>query len=466
MADAYKLDSTVWDNRIVGHDMVAAEELLAHPDNFRIHGKLQQDVTAGSLNDLGWVKSVVVNVNTGRIVDGHLRVTLAMRKGEDTQVPVEYVDLSESEEAQALTSLDYIATLAGQDAEKLETLMHEIQTDDSDLQQMFADMASEAGLTFGDGVAELDGAVVENKGSLAEAFLLPPFSIFDTRQGYWQDRKQGWLSLGIKGEVGRSAKAFNTQEWVKKSDISGNSAFLTGVSVFDPVLCEISYSWFSGAGASVLDPFAGGSVRGIVASRLGRRYTGIELRAEQVTANKEQMSIANPALPPEWLCGDSAKMAGVLEEDAMFDLLFSCPPYADLEVYSDDPADISNMSYCDFLPAYRNIIKLSIDRLKDDSFAVFVVGEVRGKGGEYYNFVGDTVKAFVDAGCKYYNEAILINTAGSLPIRVSQQFVPSRKLGKCHQNILVFVKGDPKRATSRCGKVEIADPAEMFGDVE
>jgi hypothetical protein len=45
----------------------------------------------------------------------------------------------------------------------------------------------------------------------------------------------------------------------------------------------------------VLDPFAGGSARGIVASRLGGRYIGIELRAEQVAANVAQLHLAGEA---------------------------------------------------------------------------------------------------------------------------------------------------------------------------
>ena len=78
----------------------------------------------------------------------------------------------------------------------------------------------------------------------------------------------------------------------------------TGTSIFDPVLCEIAYRWFCPPGGTVLDPFAGGSVRGIVASRLGRRYVGIELRAEQVAANIAQLHLAgNP--PPEWRQGDA-----------------------------------------------------------------------------------------------------------------------------------------------------------------
>lgn len=93
--------------------------------------------------------------------------------------------------------------------------------------------------------------------------------------------------------------------------------------------------------------------------------------------------------------------------------------------------------------------------LKKDRFACFVVGEVRDKKGNYYNFVGDTVQAFKEAGVNYYNEAILITAVGSLPIRAGKQFSASRKLGKTHQNVLVFVKGDGKKAAQACGKVQV-----------
>ena len=62
----------------------------------------------------------------------------------------------------------------------------------------------------------------------------------------------------------------------------------TGTSIFDPVLCELAYRWFCPLGGMVADPFAGGSVRGIVAAALGYHYTGFELRGEQVDANAIQ----------------------------------------------------------------------------------------------------------------------------------------------------------------------------------
>jgi hypothetical protein len=105
--------------------------------------------------------------------------------------------------------------------------------------------------------------------------------------------------------------------------------------------------------------------------------------------------------------------------------------------------------------AYFEIIKKACGLLKQDRFACFVVGEVRDKKGNYYNFVGDTIEAFRAAGLAYYNEAILITAVGSLPIRAGKQFSSSRKLGKTHQNVLVFVKGDGKRAAKACGDVQI-----------
>ena len=230
----------------------------------------------------------------------------------------------------------------------------------------------------------------------------------------------------------------------------------SGTSIFDPVLCEIAYRWFSPAGGMILDPFAGGSVRGIVASKLGRQYVGHELRQEQVDANRAQGSelCGDDAHPPAWIAGDSRNIDTTCA-DVDADMVFSCPPYADLEVYSDDPLDLSTMKYADFRTVYFEIIRKACDRLKPDSFACFVVGEVRDKRGHYIDFVGDTVQAFRDAGLHYYNEAILITAVGSLSIRAGKQFSSGRKLGKTHQNILVFVKGDGKRAATRCGAVDV-----------
>jgi len=242
----------------------------------------------------------------------------------------------------------------------------------------------------------------------------------------------------------------------------------TGTSIFDPVLCELAYRWFCPPGGLVLDPFAGGSVRGIVAAKCGRRYIGIDLSERQVAANRAQAEAicAGGEIFPVWHVGDAVDIGKLESETADADFVFSCPPYGDLEVYSDDPADLSTMPHAAFMAAYRKIVAAAIGKLKEDRFACFVVGDYRDKQGFYRNFPGETVEAFAAAGAGLYNEAILVTAAGSLPIRAGKQFSSSRKLGKTHQNVLQFVKGDPTRATEACGPVELDESLfiEEFGE--
>ena len=291
-------------------------------------------------------------------------------------------------------------------------------------------------------------------GPLAERFEMPPLSVFNVRDGAWQERKRAWLSLGIKSEEGRTCAGANS--W---NDLSTNpraaestrkiAAVGDKATIFDPTLCELVYHWFCPRAGQIVDPFAGGSVRGIVAGLLGYRYHGIELRPEQVAANAEQLEQIAHGKPVTWVCGDAAVE---LPNAPRADFVFSCPPYGDLERYSDDPRDLSSMTHAEFLRAYRDIISKAVARLKVDRFACFVVGDYRDKrSGNYRGFVADTVRAFSDAGSELYNDAVLVTAVGSLPLRVGKQFAAGRKLGKTHQNVLLFVKGDGRKAANACG---------------
>lgn len=301
------------------------------------------------------------------------------------------------------------------------------------------------------------------RGKMADTFLVPPFTVLNAREGFWQERKAAWIRKGIKSEVSRF-ETLRISEQARRykggyEADSGNLKDASGTSVFDPVLCELCYRWFCPNGGTILDPFAGGSVRGIVASCLGRKYTGVELRPEQIASNRDQAALICDVGPvPEWIEGDSAEIR-TLAAHVKADFLFSCPPYGDLERYSDDPRDLSTLPYQQFRERYAAIIREACTLLNPDSFACFVVGDIRDKRGHYCNFVSDTIGAFRDAGLAYYNEAILITAVGSLPIRVTKQFNASRKLGKTHQNVLVFVKGDGKRAASKCENTTEPTPA-------
>lgn len=274
---------------------------------------------------------------------------------------------------------------------------------------------------------------------LRDKFIEPPFSILDTKTGSWQNRKKQWSKLGIKSEIGRSAKSFNIMEWSDKNTYNKNIVLKSDTSIFDPALCEVLYHWFCPIGGEILDPFAGGSVRGIVANKLGFKYTGIDIRQEQIDSNREQaINILDINNQPQWYVGDSNEVLNDFKKQ--FDFVFSCPPYADLEVYSSLDGDISNMKYSDFIEAYDSIISKSCNLLKNGGYACFVVGEVRDKNGNYIGFVPDTIKSFAKCGMKFYNEAILVQSNMAIAGMRANGNMKTKKLVKVHQNILIFKK--------------------------
>ncbi len=310
---------------------------------------------------------------------------------------------------------------------------------------------------------------------LKQKFIFPPFTVLDGRSGDWQERKRQWLSLGFKSEVGRAENllsfsdaalagycpdcggAGETSPGMPCASCGGSGKAApeegasSGTSIFDPVLAELCYTWFCPAGGQIVDPFAGGSVRGLIAAALGLHYWGSELRREQVDANREQAAAFGMEPMPQWVCGDSLDTLGGAPDA---DFIFSCPPYGDLEKYSDDPRDLSAMTWDGFMEAYYQIINLAVLKLKRNRFAAFVTGDFRDPQGFYRHLKQETVGAFESAGARLYNSAVLVNAVGSAAMRANRIFGSGRKLVKLHQDLVVFCKGDPSLAATAAKQKE------------
>lgn len=444
-------------------EYIKVEELKAYARNARTHSEEQIEQVIQSIQEFGFTNPVLID-EENELIAGHGRTEAAKRMGMTDVPAIRLIGLSDEQKRALRIADNQIALNAGWDEEILSAELEALSLADFDmdllgfsLEELDNYLTRDVGQSEGDD----DYENYAESGSLVKRYGIPPFSIFDTRSGDWQARKTAWREYGIESEKGREGELVYNNEALSKHYSTPQS----GTSIFDPVLCELAYSWFSPEDGVVVDPFAGGSVRGIVAAKLGRQYIGVDLRQEQIDENRKQwdglpnkssFSDGAQEVEPAWHCGNSLDIDKTLS-GIKADMVFSCPPYADLEKYSDDPADLSNMEYQEFLTAYREIIKKSCDMLKPDRFACFVVGEVRDKNGIYRGFVNDTVEAFEAAGLSFYNEIILINPAGTLPLRVQKIFNASRKIGKCHQNILIFVKGDPKNATIACGTVEMPE---------
>ena len=132
----------VWRNRIVGHADVPPTELVPNPRNWRAHPLEQRRALAGALAEVGWVAEVLVNRTTRNVVDGHLRIELALARDEPT-VPVTYVELSDEEERLVLASLDPLAAMATAERDQLAALLAGLEPGDQALRALLEDLARE-----------------------------------------------------------------------------------------------------------------------------------------------------------------------------------------------------------------------------------------------------------------------------------------------------------------------------------
>jgi 1-aminocyclopropane-1-carboxylate deaminase/D-cysteine desulfhydrase-like pyridoxal-dependent ACC family enzyme len=428
---------------------VPLDQLRTHPKNIR-----QGDIGAicTSLEAHGQYRPIVVQRSTGHILAGNHTYQAARSLGW-SHVAATYVECDDEQALRILLVDNRANDLATYDDSALSELLRELAQTDIGLTGTLYD---------GDALDELITNITkewEERTPLVEQFGVPPFSVLDTRQGYWRTRKENWLKLGIESEIGRDDDlARSNKTFIANGTLSADSRLANGTSIFDPVLTELLVRWFSPPQGTVIDPFAGGSVRGIVTALLDRTYHGIDLRSEQIIANirQAQQIITGTQSRPNWVVGDSRNIIDLLGSTRA-DFILTCPPYGSLEQYSDDPRDLSAMTPDDFIDTYRQIIRDTVALLRDDSFAAIVVGDYRDKHGYYHNFVSQTIDAALSAGLHLYNEAILVNMIGTGAMVAGTYMRSSRKLVKLHQNVLIFVKGDPKQATLRCGDIDMKD---------
>lgn len=290
---------------------------------------------------------------------------------------------------------------------------------------------------------DLFGNPIDENKDLKEMFLIPPFSIFDTRQGYWQNRKRRWKNLINDNGESRAGTLFKSSGDPVSEKIKAQGT----VSILDPVLAEICVKWFGFDNCNIIDPFAGDTVFGYVAGFLRNNFTGIEIRKEQADINRERTK----EFSCKYYCDDGQNILNYVKKNTQ-DLIFSCPPYFDLEVYSDLENDASNQKeYNDFLKILDNAFSGAIKTLKDNRFAFIVIGDVRDKNGFYRLMPDDIKQIFKRNGMYLYNDIVLIESIGTSALR-AQPNMKYLKVVKTHQNVLVFYKGNPKKIINNINK--------------
>ena len=408
--------------------------LIPYENNTKTHPPEQVKRIAESIKQFGWQQPIVVDRDNVVII-GHGRL-LAAKELLLEKVPVVCADTLTEEQAQALRLADNKTNESPWDFGKLEEELAALSIAGVDMTAFgFDDLGKDA--------KEWDESTPGVK--LTDRFVIPPFSVLDTRQGYWAERKKMWKArIGDKGQARDDVVLFGGLK-----NITGGA--FCDASILDPVLSELACRWFMPETGNAFDCFAGDTVFGYVAASLGNHFTGIELRQEQVDFNQA----ACAGLDAQYICDDGRNVCHHLGIGTQ-DLFFSCPPYYDLEQYSDLPNDASNQStYEEFYAIIDAAFTEAISCLKENRFAVVVCGDVRDKKtGAYYRFPDDIKDTFKRNGMAFYNELILVDQVGTARLR-AVQYMRNRKVVKVHQNVLVFYKGDTKQIKGIFPEIEV-----------
>lgn len=196
--------STKWttslpDNQpIIEH--VEISRLIPYARNARTHDDAQVAQIAASIREFGWTNPVLIDAEGG-IIAGHGRVMAARKLGIDVAPCIRLSHLTDTQRRAYVIADNKLAINSGWDAELLLLEVKDLESADFDISLLGFSGDELAAMAPEDD--EKETAEASGAGSLAGRFMIPPFSVLNAREGWWQDRKRAWLALGIKSELGR-----------------------------------------------------------------------------------------------------------------------------------------------------------------------------------------------------------------------------------------------------------------------
>ena len=261
---------------------------------------------------------------------------------------------------------------------------------------------------------------------------------------------------GIPTSVMKFDKDKDLMEFIDDTDdagiVNGGTATARGggyaknmrYSIYNPTQAEFILKYYTEEGWDILDPFAGRGTRSLMTLRLGRNYYGIDSCGQTVEQNISK--IEQNKFKNEWevRLGDGTK-ANEVYPNQIFDAVFTCPPYYNIEKYSGGEGDLSHMKDDQFdqsielmFQNLKGMVKKSNYKEKNFHPLIFTVGTVRrGDGG-----LLDMDKSFQDAasnaGFLLHDKLITVNNAPGAGFTFRRNW-EYKFLCKTHETTLVFV---------------------------
>ena len=207
------------------------------------------------------------------------------------------------------------------------------------------------------------------------------------------------------------------------------------MSEFHAGVAENIIRYWSMKGSKVVDPFAGRVTRAVVTTKLDREYHGYEITPNTYKRALTHFDKLN--ISPNLYKGDGCKLEHT--KDNFADLVFTCPPYFNIEQYETCDNQLSDIKdYDTFMDSMGECIKNVKRVLKEGAWAVFVVADFR-VGGELKSFSSDLIQRFKNNDMIHYDTIIMENISPFATL-TAYQAACKRYTPKTHEYILVFRK--------------------------
>jgi hypothetical protein len=414
-----------WQNRIVGEGMEDADQLLANPNNWRIHPKAQQTALKSTLDSVGWVQRVIVNQRTGHVVDGHLRAALAISAGE--QVPVLYVDLDEDEERLVLTTLDPLAAMAATDREMLGDLLAglretEIVQDDAALRELLGAVAGDAGVALDSPEAwdppktfEGDDGIIEAVGYSLSSLWHSISSDNEVRRYMLELPEAPFRKAGASVKSSYSRTNAEETERIVKTYMRPGDVFFEMCCGWMTFSSTAKYFGFSGKGGDIWD-------------------VSLEFCERQLAA-----------MPGEGVVAvEYADCRFTGDDEGNYDFVHSNPPFFSLEAYGNGADDLANQgSYERWLDAMGDMGAEAYRILKPGGLANFVINDFR-KDGVLIPMHADFINAILRKSDLVLHDLVVAEVV-SQALRFRKHDYDRRRTVKCHEYVITFKKPPNER---------------------
>ena len=181
-------------------EYLPTDSLIPYARNSRTHSDSQVAQIAGSIREFGFTNPCLIDAQDG-LIAGHGRVLAALKLKIDTVPCIRLSHLTDTQRKAYVIADNKLALNSGWDTEMLLLEFGDLEAAEFDMELLgFSD--EELAAMKPEDLAE-QSSVQSGSGSLAGRFMIPPFSVLNAREGWWQDRKRAWLALGIKSELGR-----------------------------------------------------------------------------------------------------------------------------------------------------------------------------------------------------------------------------------------------------------------------